>query len=89
MADKGPNYTVERRRLEIQQLEHRQLIQKQHGRLEEIASSKDMNTARAELANMELDAEADSIRLNQASLEVRINEINKNLGVMVKQEKGE
>lgn len=86
MADKGPNYSVERRRLEIQKLEHLQTIAKQATRIEEIGSAKELNIARAELANMELDAEAENIVANQDALRKRIAEIDKNLGAMVKTE---
>jgi predicted component of type VI protein secretion system len=84
VADKGPNYTVERKRLELTQMEHRQLIKKQSGRLEEIETQKAMNVSRTELANMELDAESESIRANQVALEAKIAEIDKNLTAMVK-----
>lgn len=83
MADKGPNYTVERRRLEIQKLEHAQLIKRQDGRVEEIESQKAMNIARAELANMELDAESENLKANQKALASKIADIDKNLGLMV------
>lgn len=83
MADKGANYTVERKRLELTKMEHRQTISKQTTRLSEIEEQKQMNEARVELANMELDSEASNIRANQAALTVKIAEIDKNLGLMV------
>jgi Neuraminidase (sialidase) len=86
MADRGPNYTVERRRLELAKMEHNQTIQKQTMRLEEIDSQKNMNLARAELANMELDDEAEKIKVNQQALKSKITEIDKNLDLMTKAE---
>lgn len=82
MADRGPNYKVERRRLELQRLEHTQTIAKQSARLDEIESQKQMNLARAELQNMELDDEAEKIAVNQKALSARIAEIDKNLSLM-------
>lgn len=89
MADAGPNYSVEKRRLELQKLEHRQTISRQEHRLVEIGESQNMNIARTELANMELDDEADKIRSNQEALQKRIAEIDKSIGLMAKPEKGE
>lgn len=82
MADKGANYIVERRRLELQKMEHLQTISKQSARVAEIESQKTMNLARVELANMELDAEAENISANQAALQAKITEIEKNLALM-------
>jgi hypothetical protein len=84
MADRGPNYDVERRRLMMQVEEHEDTIEKGHSRLAEIERAKKRNSGRAELANLELDVEADSIRENEISLHVRIEEIQVNLKAMVK-----
>lgn len=88
MADKGPNYDVERKRLELQKMEHRQTTAKQRQRLEEIVDQKSMNLARAELANMELDDEAEKLNANIASLTLRMAEIDKNLGLMTTEKGG-
>ncbi len=86
MADRGPNYSVERRRFELAKMEHNQTIQRQSQRLEDIDTQKNMNLARAELANMELDDEAEKIKVNQQALKAKIAEIDKNLDLMIKAE---
>ena len=85
MADAGPNYTVERRRLELTKLEHAQTITKGNNRLSEIEQQKDVNLARAALANDELDDEAARIRANAAALKVTMGEIDKKLDLMTKE----
>lgn len=84
MADRGPNYVVERRRAELQREEHEDTIAKGQARLQEIERAKKRNLDRAELANLELDAEAEKVQENEASLKTRIEEINTNLKAMVK-----
>jgi len=84
MADKGPNYALERRRLELQTAEHEDTIAKGLARLAEIERAKKRNLDRAELANMELDSEAEKIRENEEALRRRMDEINVNLKAMVK-----
>lgn len=85
MADKQANYTVERRRLELQKLEHGQTISKGRNRLDEITLQKHVNIARAELANDELDDEAKRIRVNEKALDVAIAEIDNNISLMTKE----
>lgn len=84
MADKGPNYTVERRRLELQIEEHEDTIAKGSARLQEIERAKKLNMARAELANLALDGEAALVAENEATLQARITEIKTNLSAMIK-----
>lgn len=84
MADRGPDYAVERRRQELQLEEHEDTIAKGKARIEEIVRAKKRNLNRAELANMELDAEAVKISENETSLQQRIDEIQANLRAMVK-----
>lgn len=86
MADAGKNYAVERRRLELSKMEHEQTIQKGRGRLAEIETSKRLNTKRAELSNLELEAEAEVIRTNEAALDKRMADIDNELQLMVKSE---
>lgn len=85
MADRGPNYAIERRRLEIQVDEHLDTIAKGQARLAEIERSQKRNVDRAELANLELDQEAERIRENEAALKSKIKETEKNLVAMVKE----
>jgi len=84
MADKGPDYRVERLRLEVQRDEHELTIQKGESRLLEIERQKRLNTRRAEIANADLDSEADKIRTNNEALTGAIEEIDSNLSKMVK-----
>jgi len=84
MADAGPNYTIERRRLELATLEHRQTIKQGQARLSQIDGQKQVNLARAELANEELDEEARKILANEAALTAKIAENDTNLKLMVK-----
>lgn len=88
MADKGHNYTVERRRLELQLLEHEDTIARGRTRVDEIARAKKTNIARAELANMELDSESARIQDNETALGARIAELRTNLDLMVKETSG-
>lgn len=84
MADAGPNYPIERRRLELANLEHRQTIARGQARLAEIESQKQVNLARVELANEELDEEARRVRVNEEALLAKIAENDTNLKLMVK-----
>lgn len=83
MADKTPDYTVSRRKLELEILQHRDTIARGLERIEGIERAKALNLGRAEIANMDLDSEASSIRANQAALEETIKEIETNLELMV------
>lgn len=85
MADKSPNYSVERRRLELQKLEHAQTIAKGGFRIEEIQTQKELNIARAELANDELDDEIARIRTNEAALKKAVADIDANIQAMTKE----
>jgi hypothetical protein len=84
MADRGPNYTVERRRLELQREEHEDTIAKGQSRLGEIERAKKRNIDRAELANLELDSEAEKVKENETALRGKIEEINTNLKAMLR-----
>lgn len=84
MADRGPNYIVERRRLELQKEEHEDTIAKGQSRLAEIQRAKKRNLDRAELANLELDGEIEKIKENETALLGRIDELNTNLKAMTK-----
>lgn len=84
MADAGPNYSVERRRLLLQQMEHEQGVAKGLSRVEEIERQKRMNVARTELLNDELDSESSLIEANEQALKKAIAEIQKKLELMVK-----
>jgi hypothetical protein len=84
MADRGPNYSLERIRLQLQLEEHEDTIAKGQARLQEIERAKKRNLSRAEFANMELDAEAEKVRENEMVLTKRMDEINGNLKAMVK-----
>lgn len=85
MADAGFNYRVERRRLELQKLEHEATIEQGEGRLAQIGRQKKVNIARAELANDELDNEARVIETNKSALVRSISDIDKKLTAMVKE----
>jgi hypothetical protein len=84
MPDRGPNYAVERRRLELALAEHEDTIEKGQARLAEIERAKKRNIDRAELANLELDAEAERIEENEEALKVKMSEIAGNLKAMTK-----
>lgn len=84
MADRGPNYDVERRRLMLQIEEHEDTIEKGQSRLREIERAKKRNLDRAELMNLELDTEAVRVQENEESLRTRVAEIQANLKAMVK-----
>lgn len=85
MADAGPNYSVEKRRLLVQKLEHEQTIAKGENRLGEIELQKNLNLRRAELANDELDDEAHRIEANNTALRKAMAEIDKNVDLMKKE----
>lgn len=85
MSDRSPNYSVERRRLELTKMEHAQTIAKGSYRIEEIETQKQLNIARAELMNDELDDEVIKIRENEASLHKAMGDIDKNLSAMIKE----
>jgi hypothetical protein len=85
MADRGPNYAISRKRLELEIEEHTGTIEKGDARLVEIARAKRMNISRVEVQNMELDDEAARIAENKKSLEAKIAEIQTNLDAMVKE----
>lgn len=83
MVDRGPDYAVERRRLELQRGEHEDTIEKGRARMAEIERAKQRNLDRVDLANMELDAEASKIRENEQALTEKIEDIEQNLRAMV------
>lgn len=85
MADNGPNYSVERRRLHVQKLEHEQTIAKGRSRLDDIQLQKNLNTQRAELLNDELGDEAARIKSNEAALHKAMGDIDKKLELMTKE----
>ena len=85
MADAGPNYRVERRRLELQKMEHEQTIEQGKARIAGIERQKKVNLARAELANDELDNEARIVSANEVALLKTIAEIDKKIGLMAKE----
>ena len=85
MADAGPNYSVERRRLLVQKLEHEQTITKSENRLVEIEQQKQLNLQRAELLNLEMDDEVERINTNINSLHKAIAEIGKKIDLMKKE----
>ena len=84
MADKGPNYTIERIRLELQIEDHEDTIAKGQARLQEIERAKKRNLSRTDLANRELDDEGSKIHENEEVTRKRIEEIQVNLKAMVK-----
>ena len=84
MADKGPNYDLSRKRLALENEEHELTIFKGEQRINEIERSKRMNLMRVEMANDELDSEADRIRENNVSLRAKISDNDSNLKAMVK-----
>jgi len=84
MADRGPNYSVERKRLMLNKMEHEQNIEAGRARIEAIEKQKKVNLARAELANDELDDEARRIKANETALNTTIADIDKKLSLMVK-----
>lgn len=85
MPDAGPNYSVERRRLNVQKLEHEQTIAKGKNRLDEIQLQKELNVQRAELLNDELDDEASRIKANEGALRRAMVDIDKKIELMSKQ----
>jgi len=85
MADKGPNYSVQRRKLMLQNLEHRDTIEKGEARLAEIERMKAINLQRVEIQNLDLEDEAQRIRENRDALEAKIAENEGNLDKMVKE----
>lgn len=84
MADAGPDYSVERRRLEFTRLEHESTIKKGDRRIAEIDDQKEINLKRAALQNDELDSEARIIAANKLSLEKSILDIEEKLKKMIK-----
>lgn len=84
MADRGPDYSVEAMRLRLQMDEHDDTIARGQARLLEIERAKKRNISRTDIANAELDSEADSIRENEKALEGRKAEITTNLSLMKK-----
>jgi hypothetical protein len=84
VSDAGPDYSVERRRLEFQKLEHEATIDKGKSRLAEIERQKMINIKRAELQNDELDGESRIIEANELSLRSAMADIDKKLSVMAK-----
>lgn len=89
MSDRGPNWTIERARLEAAIEDHDDTISQGKDRLASIERSKAANLRRATLANLDLDAEAATIRENEQALESKKAEIRKNLATMTKTEKGD
>ena len=89
MADKGPNWGVERVRYEAQIADHDDTIAAGEARLQAIARQKAANQRRTDLANLDLEAEAQLIRENEASLRAKQAEIRANLDKMTKNPKGD
>lgn len=89
MSDRGPNWTVERARLEAQIADHDDTIEAGKARVAAIERSKASNLRKAQLQNMDLDAEAATIHDNEVALEGKKAEIAKNLVAMTKQQKGD
>jgi len=85
MADAGPDYAVERKRLTLQKLEHESTIDAGEARISAIERQKKVNLARAELANDELDSEAKSLRANEKALLKAIDDIDQKLAAMTKE----
>jgi predicted nucleic acid-binding Zn-ribbon protein len=85
MADAGPDYAVERKRLSLQKLEHEGTIDAGNARLSAIERQKKVNIARAELANDELDSEAKLIKANETSLNKAIEDIDQKISKMTKE----
>lgn len=85
MADKSPNYSVERRRLELQKMEHAQTISKGDYRIQEIETQKLMNIARVELANDELDDEILRVKANKVALTKAMGDIDQKIDLMTKE----
>lgn len=83
MSDKGPNYTVERQRLELTKAEHEQTITRGDSRIAEIERQKKLNVMRMDLANAELDDEVSVIKANETSLRKAMGEIDKKIELMV------
>ncbi len=83
MSDRGPNYEVERARLEAQIADHDDTIEAGRARKSAIERSKAANLRRAQLANMDLDAEVANISENEAALQSKKTDITKNLTAMV------
>jgi predicted nucleic acid-binding Zn-ribbon protein len=83
MADRGPDYSVERRRLLLTKAEHAQTIAKGRSRIEEIQRQKEINAMRADVANAELDSEITKLEENERSLDKSIAEIESKLESMV------
>lgn len=84
MADKKPDYNIERRKLKFDRLEHEQTIARGKARIDEISRQKDLNLLRVEIANAELDSEVNLIRTNESSLMRTIETIDEKLALMVK-----
>ncbi len=89
MSDRGPNYIVERARLEAQIEDHADTIEAGRARKAAIERQKAANLRRAQLQNMDLDAEAVSLQENEAALESKTADIRKNLVAMTTKEKGD
>ena len=85
MADAGPNYSVEKKRLELQKLEHEQTIESGRARLKSIERQKALNLARAELANDELESEVAIIATNEDALKRTMGDIDKKIAAMTKE----
>lgn len=83
MSDKGPNYSVERQRLEFTKAEHEQTIAKGDSRIGDIERQKKLNIMRTDLANAELDDEVRVIKANESALRRTMGEIDKKIELMV------
>jgi hypothetical protein len=89
VSDKGPNWEIERLRLEATIADHDDTIEAGRSRKAAIERSKAANLRRAQLANMDLDAEVASIDENEAALQAKKIEIGKNLTAMAEKKKGD
>lgn len=87
MADKGPNYDIERLKLAKQISEHKATIRRGHARKVDIDDQKAINLQEVEIQNATLDEEARKIDDNEAALIAAITEIEKNRDLMVKPDK--
>jgi hypothetical protein len=88
MADRMPDYDVERLRLELAINEHEDTIAKGKERIAEIERSKQRNLQRVAIANLDLDTEAKRLLDNESALLKAIDEKKANLAAMARPTSG-
>jgi len=88
MADRTPDYDVERLRLELEIAEHEDTIARGQSRIAEIKSQKERNLQRVTIQNADLETESKRLLDNESALLKAIDEKQANLAAMVRPKDG-